>query len=219
MDFFAPSSMIILSLHRAGYFCPMSMTDDIVIRLQSGDPAAFTSIFECYWKQMFQAAYSRVNDEQLAKDIVQNIFLQIWDRRATLSLSSGTLEFYLLRAVRNQVINHYTSSKVKEAVLQKVMERMEAMCTDSQDLKRYLELEKFVDDQIESFPETMRAVFLLRSDHFTIQQIAATLNLAEQTVKNNITEAGRRLRLALSKEFSDDQLILLFITASGLIIP
>ncbi len=45
---------------------------------------------------------------------------------------------------------------------------MEALCTDSHDLKRYLELEKFVDDQVESFPATMRAVFLLRSDQFTI---------------------------------------------------
>ncbi|GAA4317941.1 RNA polymerase sigma-70 factor [Mucilaginibacter gynuensis] len=194
----------------------MTVSSAIIANLKQGDADAFSYVFDQYWQQLFRAAYKRVADDQLAQDIVQDVFLQLWDRRETLNMDSETLEFYLLRAVRNKVIDHYNSTQVKEDVLQKIMYRMETMSQDNHDLKRYLELEEFVNDHIDTFPETMRAVFLMRSDKFTVRQIALALNLAEQTVKNNITEATKRLRAALSKKFSDEEFIAAFIIASVL---
>lgn len=192
----------------------MSVTHQVLSNLRSGDAGAFTLVFDLYWKKLFNAAYSRIKDEQLAQDIVQDVFMQVWDRRATLNLDLESIEFYLLKSVRNKVINHYLSRQIKEEVLQKVMVRMEEMNQETHDIDRYLELEKFVDRCIEEFPETMRAIFLMRSDKYTIQQISGSLNLAEQTVKNNISEATKRLRKALNKKFRDEQIITAFLIAS-----
>lgn len=94
---------------------------------------------------------------------------------------------------------------------------MEEMQDEVHDPKRYRELESFVASEVDRFPQTMKAIFLMRSDQLSIRQIAQNLNLAEQTVKNNITEALNRLRSSLNKKFMDEDLAVLFVAATLLI--
>ena len=186
---------------------------DVVNRLRSGDEQAFSHLFHTYWKKLFSVAYRRVNDEQLAQDITQDVFMQLWDKRETLNINSSNIEYYLLKSIKNKVINHYTSAQVKQSVLNKVMERMEQIQDEIYDPKRYQELENYVDDQIEQFPQTMKAVFLMRSEQLSIREIASRLNLSEQTVKNNTTEALHRLKRSLHKKFSKEDILIISILA------
>lgn len=66
---------------------------DLIDRLQKSDEQAFADIFQAYWKKLFAAAYRRVNDEQLAQDITQEIFMQLWDKRESLNVTTANLEF------------------------------------------------------------------------------------------------------------------------------
>ncbi|WP_157986673.1 RNA polymerase sigma-70 factor [Chitinophaga alhagiae] len=185
---------------------------DLISLLQKGDEQAFTAIFNTYWQQMFAAAYRRVSDEQVAQDITQNIFLQLWERRDTLSLRQETLEFYLLKSVKNKVINHFTSSQVKRAVLEKLARQFENIASRPYILREHEKLESHIDACIDQLPEQMRTIFIMRSNRLSIKQIAENLNIAEQTVKNNITKALRLLRESLHKNPIDEDLMLLFAT-------
>src|ERR1035437_3515259 len=170
---------------------------DLVNRLKNGDEQAFSDLFQIYWKKLFAAAYRRINDEQLAQDITQDVFMQLWDKRERLNVNADNLEFYLLKSIKNKVIDHFNTGQARQEVLKKVVLRMYEMQNENYDPKRYRELESFVESEVDHFPQTMKAVFLMRSDQLSIKQIAQNLNLAEQTVKNNITEALNRLRISL----------------------
>jgi RNA polymerase sigma-70 factor (ECF subfamily) len=188
----------------------MIVMQNLISLLQKGDEQAFTTIFNTYWQQMFAAAYRRVSDEQVAQDITQNIFLQLWEKRDTLSLHEENLEFYLLKSVKNRVINHFTSSQVKRAVLEKLAKQFESMASRPYILREHEKLENHIDACIDQLPGQMRTIFIMRSNRLSVKQIAENLNIAEQTVKNNITKALHLLRESLHKNPIDEDLMLLF---------
>lgn len=183
-------------------------------QLRRGSAQAYTVLFERYWKLLYAVAYRRVQDDDLAQDIVQEVFMRVWDKREKLAIEPAYVEYYLLKAVKHRVINHFASQRAKVGALEQVMRRMGDLSTTAYEPSRYLELERFLDEQVEQLPETMRAVFLLRSDHHSIGAIAKKLNIAEQTVKNHLTEAAHRLRKSLLKKFSDEEFAGLVIIAA-----
>ena len=183
-----------------------AIDDTLLSRLRGGDSRAYTVLFERYWKFLYAVAYRRVQDEHLAQDVVQEVFMAVWDKREKLTIEATYVEYYLLKAVKNRVINHFASQRIKAGVLEQLMQRMETLAGESYSPSHYLALERFVDEQVARLPDTMRAVFLMRNDHHSIGDIAKKLNLAEQTVKNYLTEASHRLRKSLLTHFSDGEL-------------
>ncbi|WP_257668800.1 RNA polymerase sigma factor [Parapedobacter tibetensis] len=197
----------------------MAAIDAITLdRLRSGDTSAYTMVFRKYWEFLYAVAYRRLQDEALAQDVVQDVFMRVWDKRESLAFTPEYLEYYLLKAIKNRIINHFASQRVKAYVLEQVLHRMESMSAQPYQPSRYLELERFLDEQVNTLPDTMRAVFLMRSDNLSIRAIASKLNIAEQTVKNNLTEASHRLRRSLRKKFADEEFAGLLVIAAYLTI-
>ena len=65
-------------------------SDEELLQLLKNDhPVAFDSVYNRYWKTLYHAAYNRVSDRDAAKDIVQNVFIEIWQKRYTLQITSS----------------------------------------------------------------------------------------------------------------------------------
>ncbi|GAA4778757.1 RNA polymerase sigma-70 factor [Olivibacter ginsenosidimutans] len=191
------------------------ITDEIIAQLRTGSKQAFTLVFKQYWKKLYAIAYRRVEDEAAAEDIVQEIFIALWDKHSQFTINSANIEFYLLKAVKSRVINYYVSQKVKRDMLAMALMRMEQF-SDLEQVgagARYQELEALIDKEIDTLPPTMKAIFLMKSNNHSIASISSTLNLAEQTVKNNLTKASHRLRKSLLQKFSDEKLATIIVTA------
>ncbi|MNT94481.1 RNA polymerase factor sigma-70 [compost metagenome] len=65
-------------------------------------------------------------------------------------------------------------------------------------METYLALEKLLEEELEIMPHNMRQALLLKWEHLPIREIALRMGLSEQTVKNNLTEASKRMRKAIS---------------------
>jgi RNA polymerase sigma-70 factor (ECF subfamily) len=183
-----------------------SLSDqELLLRVQRGDHDAFDILFDRYWQRLFQSARARLNDSDTAKDIVQEIFIKIWQRRATLDIS-GPLENYLQSAVRLSVISHYRSKKVKEVQLEDALQRINMLEDSIESLTDYLELEKTLQQTVELMPEMLKRVYQLRSENLSVKAIAGELGLADQTVKNYISEVSRRLRIAIAQKYPEKHL-------------
>lgn len=176
--------------------------------LKEGDSKVFNEIFDTYWQKLYAAAYSRIKDEQQAQDIVQDVFIHIWDRREHLSLKSETLEFYLLKSVKNRVINFYYKEKVRKHALSETLAFAGELENIAGFEERYPEMEIFVNSKIKELPTSMKRIYLMKENNYSIKEIAKHFNLAEQTIKNNITEASHRLRTALKKKFNAEYVLL-----------
>jgi RNA polymerase sigma factor (sigma-70 family) len=178
---------------------------ELLLQIQHGDHDAFDILFDRYWQRLYQSARARLNNSDTAQDIVQEIFIKIWQRRATLNIN-GPLENYLQSAVRLSVISHYRSKKVTEVQLEDALQRINMLEDSIESLTDYLELEKTLQQAVELMPEMLKRVYQLRSENLSVKAIAGELGLADQTVKNYINEVSRRLRIAIAQKYPEKHL-------------
>jgi RNA polymerase sigma factor (sigma-70 family) len=178
-------------------------TDHELLKLlKQGDTYAFDELYNRYWRSLFSTAYNRLGDEDTAKDIVQTLLINVWQKRHELHITT-TLSQYLFGAVKLKILQHFRSENVKQSAIEKALDRMNDLFYTADALSGYLDLEKIVSEEVEVMPVNMKRSFLLRSDSYSVKEIAENLNLAEQTVSNNITEALKRLKRRLKVEYPD----------------
>jgi RNA polymerase sigma-70 factor (ECF subfamily) len=88
---------------------PISSYSDgeLLSAIRHDDEKAFAELFERYWKQVHAMTYAMVRSMEATQEIVQNIFISLWDNRTTLSISH--LPSYLQAATKNCVLNYIDS--------------------------------------------------------------------------------------------------------------
>jgi RNA polymerase sigma factor (sigma-70 family) len=174
----------------------------LIAAMQNDDPLAFQTLFILYWKDLYKTAYNRLRDQSEAEDMVQDIFTAIWERRHTLEVTTS-LKSYLHSALKFRMIRMLSRANLHKKALGHLLYRMTEMETTILDVLVTSDVERTLSQAINSFPENMKNIFLLRSEDYSVREIAEALGLAEQTVKNNVTESLRRLKLVLTKEHPD----------------
>lgn len=178
---------------------------ELLYQISLHDEQAFNSLFDRYWDKLYRVARARLDDETEAQDIVQEIFIKLWQRRETVEISSS-VENYLQGAVRLSVISHYRSRKADEARLQNALERINIFEDSIHSLTDYLELEQTLEEALNVMPGMLKKVYQLRSENHSVKAIAGELGLADQTVKNYIAEVTRRLRSIIIEKYPERHL-------------
>jgi len=173
----------------------MCKTNDkkLLNAIQLGDIHAFRTIFDRYWKPLYSIVLAITRDDEVTKDILQNTFSSFWERRKTFIIEDSLLPL-LNRMARNDIINQVRRNKVRLAWEEELVDELRfSMAADANLIAR--ELSEEIDSAIVRMPVNMKHCFQMsRQEEKTIKEIAIELRLSEQTVKNNISEALRRLR-------------------------
>jgi RNA polymerase sigma-70 factor (family 1) len=170
--------------------------EELVARFRDGDDQAFALIYERYWKPMLVISFRILEDENAAKDIVQEVFVSIYQKIAARDI--GNLKAYLYQAAKLQCFMHLRSGKISSRHL----ERMEQILTTNEvaESLEVEELERHLQHQIELLPDKCRQVFYLsRFEMLTNKKIAERLNISQKTVENQITKALRVLKTSVEK--------------------
>ncbi|TDQ11285.1 RNA polymerase sigma factor [Pedobacter metabolipauper] len=176
--------------------------EELVQHLKDGDAAAYDLLYEKYWKKLYIQAVNRIKDEEAAKDIIQSVFINLWERRENINISSS-LEQFLSGAVKLQVLNFFRTEKAEGKLMDHTLQKLEAASVSIHELSDYLDLEHLIDAEVKKLPENMRHAYLLRHELLSTSEIAQKLNLAEQTVSNHISEAMRRIRMRVKDKFPE----------------
>lgn len=164
-------------------------------QLSQNDQAAFTAIYQRYWKTLFHEAMHVLRSQKEAEDCVQELFVSLWNRRQTLSVS--TLRAYLQAAIRYQCIDRMEKDMIRGGYLEDFTTYLEANQTmPSIEEELYArELAANIDQVMDKMPGKMREVFRLsRQEHLTHREIASRLQISEETVKKQIYLALRILK-------------------------
>lgn len=180
---------------------------DLLQRLKSDDTAAFEVLYNRYWKSLYTRACQRV-DANDAKDLVQEVMLSLWRRRNEIPVfKEGEFAKYLHAAIKYRVISHYafSAAEIKKISLFDIL--------DSQEFNDRLETKELtakIATAVGQLPTRMQQIFRMsREEDLSVAEIARRLNLSEQTVKNQLTEALRRMRSYLKTTSSGDWALLL----------
>jgi len=172
-----------------------SATDQqLVALIRQDDRDAFAELYEKYWDKIFAVAMHRLNDEEEAEEIVQEIFLSIWVRRKSLELSHS-LATYLSVAVKYKVINHLAKKHRRQLQMDELSDTLPEAENSTIDWLDEKELRARLEEGINKLPERCRIVFLLsRDENKTYAEIAEQLNISPKTVEAHISKALSTLR-------------------------
>ena len=171
-------------------------SDDIFIGLKRRDEAALSVLFDTYYEKLYLFAEKYSYDSDKAHDIVQDVFLKIWENAERLELTSS-IQHYLFASVRNGCLNYLKSLQIEDRNNRKYAEAyIESQNVDMVDDEELLARVRQVLDEL---PEKCREVCLLRFvEGYKYAEIAARLDMNENTVKAQLHRGMERLKQAFA---------------------
>ena len=189
----------------------MDLTQDIELyrKLKEGDEQAFKALFQKYYSAMCLYASQFLHDDVMAEETVQELFVHLWERRASLNIETS-VKHYFFRSIRNQCLNQLQHQKVRKQYASKVMESSQQEI-DPEQYYMEVDLMKRIEKSIESLPPKRQEIFRLsREQGLKYHEIADKLNISVKTVEAQMGLALKHLRNEL-KEFSNHMVSLLLI--------
>ncbi len=157
------------------------------------------SIYRDYYEKLCKQVYLLVRDSNIAEDIVQEVIVEIWNKKDQLNIQQS-LEAYLKRACKNRSLNHLRDQKVKWEDESELYDVEDSNVSSEQQIT-YEELEQEICSCIDHLPEKCRLVFTLsRFEDMSYNEIADNLGISIKTVENQISKALRILREKIYKK-------------------
>lgn len=168
---------------------------ELLALLRAGKHAAYVVIYKRYWAILFRHALKMLKDDEEAKDVVQDVFTVLWTKGADLNVNVN-LSSFLYSAIRNRVLDLIAKNKVRGNYLAQLDRFIDNGSFSTDDLIREKELAANIEAEIAHLPTKMREVFeLSRKANFSYKQIAQELGISDNTVKKQINNALKILKL------------------------
>lgn len=162
--------------------------------LRSGDNFAFLEIYERYNGLLFAYAFRKLHNKQESQDVVQDVFVKLWEQRQNFVLRTY-LSGFLYKSVLNKILDIWKHDKVvrQHAEVDKLNVDIDAYETDF--LIREKEIAAMIEKEIAAMPPRMREVYDLKFKlYWTTKAIAAELGISEHTVSNHLKNASAHLK-------------------------
>lgn len=175
---------------------------DLVNRLRNSDNGALTELYNSYWKMMFVSSYNVLKNKELCEDVIQDVFMNIWNNREKLEIKIS-LKGYLYACTRYQVFNQVKKNKNKIYVefLDDLDKRLQYETPETEIIHKELMLQ--INLIVETLPEKCQMVFKLsRKEYLSHKAIAEQLNISVKTVENHITKALQTIRFSMGSSAS-----------------
>ncbi|MDA3840456.1 MAG: RNA polymerase sigma-70 factor [Patescibacteria group bacterium] len=171
----------------------------LVMKLRKNDHESFKLLFEKYSSPLYNFAFSYLKSNSAAEDIVQEVFIKIWEKRSTL-ISDSNLKAYIfkiaLNAMRKQFLKLSKDTEAKHDILFDISNDKNSF-DDNND---YDFLLSKLNELIEQMPEKRKLVFIKKKlEEKSIKEIATELDLSPKTVEYHVTEAMKFLKNKFEK--------------------
>lgn len=170
--------------------------NELLHLLKEDDEGAFAVLYKKYWFVLYKVAWKRMKHKDRAKDVVQDVFISLWNRRGELEVEH--LEAWLLTATKFQVLKRLSREKIStDIALEDDIHVQDSSSTDER--IRTKEYAANLEAIIRNLPHKRREIFLLRYEQsLTTSDIASRLNLTRKTVQNQLIRAMQDIKSSLT---------------------
>lgn len=172
-----------------------AITDQrLVESIKNSNEGVFELVFNFYYSGLVVYADQIIKNTTISEDIVQSVFMKLWEIRETLDIRS--FRSYFIQCVKNRCIDHLRSQQVKNKFDNRVPES-DFLVMD-EDLWTKTELSDLIEQSVESLPPRCREIFRMsRYENLKIAEIADQLKISKRTVETQISKALKILRVKL----------------------
>ena len=163
-------------------------------RIRDGDESVYETLFRTFAPGLCAFLTRYVGERAIAEELVQDVFLALWDQRATVCIT-GSVQAYLYTAARNRALNSLQHERVADRFRVATLARMHAADAVVQGEAECLAALEF-NDAMAQLPARCRLVFTLQRTHgMTYGEVATCLGISVKTVEVQMGRALRTLRL------------------------
>ena len=185
-------------------------TDTLLLRnIACNDQQSFQMLFDAWWEPLFQYAFKVLQNKQDAEEVVQEFFIHFWNKRGELP-ELQSLSAYLFTALKNRILNHLAKKKYPVTSL-------DVLYNDESDFSAVKNIEQKEKEStlrtlVNTLPNRMRQVYELHQfDGLSVTEIASATGNSEQTVRNQLNTAIKKLSVAWKAELLTVVVFLLFL--------
>jgi RNA polymerase sigma-70 factor (family 1) len=171
-------------------------------QIAAGDQAAFKRVYASFYKRLYQFALAIVKTREAAEEIVEDVFIRIWQKRADLS-SVRNLRVYLYTATKNTALN-YLSKKARQSIAEPfdhINIGLDQSAVTPEQILITAEMFKKIQEAVDALPPRCKMIFkLVREDGLKYKEIAEILNITVNTIDVQMAIAVKRIASALEME-------------------
>ena len=172
----------------------------LVSLLQGGSPFAFERLFENYSQKLYRFSFSYLKSETEAEEIVQDVFMKLWENRHHLK-SDTSFQSYLFTIAFNAIRKHFNKKSRDENYAAGILEYLASENASIETNPDYESLVTKLEQLIGKMPDRRKKIFIKRKQEgISVSEIAKSMNISTKTVENQITDAMNFLK----KEFKKD---------------
>lgn len=162
--------------------------------ITKGDEDAFTTLFNNYRNKIYSIAYELTESTVIAEEIVQDTFLKIWIRRETLE-DVTHFKAYLFTIARNYVFSALKSIARRQNTELKIVQHTPGFYSDTENRVIQKEYDEILRQAVNNLPPKQKEVYVLMKEQgMKRHEVAAALQVSEETVKTHLAQAMRAIR-------------------------
>jgi RNA polymerase sigma-70 factor, ECF subfamily len=181
------------------------MEQDIIEKIRSGDEKVFEEFFKTWYPKLCLFANQYVGSPDLSRDIVQEVFIRIWDHREEFEVRYS-LKAYLYQAVKNHSISYLRKTKPVTDLSEIIGVPGDEYLPEEELLFRNKSFSDRIWREVEELPERKRTIFTLYRKHgLSYKEIATVLGIKRKTVENQMGRALHFLRERLHAVYDSDK--------------
>lgn len=181
----------------------------ILQKMIEGDEDAFKYFFDTYYDDLCNYVNIYLRKESLSEDIVQNIFIYLWEKKSSLNLKNS-VKSYLYSASKNKSLNHLRNIKNQSRIAKEHFSQSDTATGSTDQYLEFEELRSIVSQAVDRLPARCKKIYQLSRDReMTHKEIAEELGISVKTVENQITIAIKKIKDFL--ELYYDQIFMSFI--------
>lgn len=167
---------------------------DLVLRLQKADKEAFIALYDRYHVLIYQWTIKLVKVPQLAEDLVQDVFLKIWQIREQVN-PGHSFPAFLYRISRNMALNTLKKIASEEKLQAQVMAELSNNCESAENKILWQQYEALLHNAVEQLPRQRQKVFrLCRTEGKSYDEVANELGISRNTVKEHMVIAVKNIK-------------------------
>ena len=169
------------------------LSDNILLdQLRNGNNLAFEEIYKRYWEVLLNAAYKRLQNKDASRDVVQNVFTDLWAKREISEINN--LKAYLLQATKFQSYKYFSKNHLNSPFYHLLDEILVAGYS-ADEILMDKEMDNLFQKWIEALPGKRKKIFLLHfKEKLSTHEIAGQLGVSQKTVQNQLGIAGNWMK-------------------------
>ena len=175
---------------------PLQSDEDLFAAVKRHDKKAFNQLYDRYWELVYKKAFSYLHDSETCMGIVNDIFVNIWEKREVLNII--TFKNYLTSAARYRVYNSIKASSASPLKYVEDYEKLDDLSVvynNAESNFKVDELSNDLDKLLDKLPARCKEIFLLsRVSQLTNAEIAERLSISKRAVENQISLAAKYLK-------------------------